>query len=104
MPCLYQITKHGGEPIGEIALDQIAWRSGEAELKISIDDARLHNHGYGTQAILSLLEQAFGKMNLKRIYLRVHARNAIALRCYEKAGFKKKRAACSGAPNKAFVK
>ncbi len=85
---LYQITKHG-EPIGEIALDQIAWRSGEAELKISIDDARLHNHGYGTQAILSLLEQAFGKMNLKRIYLRVHARNAIALRCYEKAGFKK---------------
>ncbi len=103
MPCF--VSDHETwEPIGEIALDQIAWRSGEAELKISIDDARLHNHGYGTQAILSLLEQAFGKMNLKRIYLRVHARNAIALRCYEKAGFKKKRAACSGAPNKAFVK
>ncbi len=85
---VYQIMKHG-EPIGEIALDQIAWRSGEAELKISIEDNRLHNHGYGTEAILVLLDQAFRKMNLKRIYLRVHARNTVALRCYEKVGFKK---------------
>lgn len=84
----YQIMKQG-QPIGEIALDQIAWRSGEAELKISIEDEKLHNHGYGTEAICALLKQAFLKMNLNRIYLRVHARNTIAVRCYEKVGFKK---------------
>ena len=76
-------------PIGEIELDHIAWRSGEAELKIIILDEDLHNRGYGTAAVLSILDQAFTKMNLNRVYLRVHATNAIALRCYEKAGFKK---------------
>lgn len=77
------------QTIGEIELDHIAWRSGEAELKINILDSTLHNHGYGTDAVTTLLEQAFSKMNLNRIYLRVHANNGIALRCYEKAGFKK---------------
>jgi RimJ/RimL family protein N-acetyltransferase len=28
-------------------------------------------------------------MNLRRIYLRVHASNTIAMRCYKKVGFKK---------------
>ncbi len=75
--------------IGEIELDHIAWRSGEAELKIDIFDEGKHNHGYGTDAVTTLLGQAFLKMNLNRVYLRVQASNHNALRCYEKAGFKK---------------
>lgn len=75
--------------IGEIELDHIAWRSGEAELKISIEHEDLHNQGYGTDAVRTLLEQAFVNMNLKRVYLRVQATNTNAIRCYEKAGFKK---------------
>jgi len=85
---LYQIIKRG-TPIGELALDQIAWRSGEAELKITIYEERHHSQGYGTTAILALLEEAFFRMNLRRIYLRVHASNTIAMRCYKKVGFKK---------------
>ncbi len=79
----------GNQPIGEIELDHIAWRSGEAELKIFIHQEEFHNHGYGTKAVVALLNQAFFKMNLSRVYLRVHANNPIAIRCYEKAGFKK---------------
>lgn len=79
----------GGKPIGEIELDHIAWRSGEAELKIAILDQQFHNRGYGTDAVVTLLEQAFINMNLDRVYLRVHATNLMALRCYEKAGFRK---------------
>ena len=75
--------------IGEIELDHIAWRSGEAELKIEIFDEDRHNHGYGTDAVITLLGQAFCKMNLNRVYLRVQANNGKALRCYEKSGFKK---------------
>lgn len=77
------------EVIGEIELDHIAWRSGEAELRISINEEQFHNHGYGTQAVTALLQQAFLKMNLRRVYLRVQANNPIAIRCYEKAGFRK---------------
>ena len=77
------------EIIGEIELDHIAWRSGEAELKIDIFDAKMHNHGHGSDAVMTLLGHAFLKMNLSRVYLRVQASNTIALRCYEKAGFKK---------------
>ncbi len=79
-----------GQAIGDIELDHIAWRSGEAELKIEIFDGKMHNHGYGTEAVTTLLGQAFLKMNLNRVYLRVQASNKIAIRCYEKAGFKKR--------------
>lgn len=75
--------------IGFIELDQIAWRSGEAELKIEIVESKLHGHGYGTDAVVALLNHAFVTMNLNRVYLRVHATNKLALRCYEKAGLKK---------------
>ncbi|HKM43296.1 MAG TPA: GNAT family protein [Limnochordia bacterium] len=91
-PNRYRVHYHvllGDKNIGEIELDHIAWRSGEAELKIDIFDATMHNHGYGTDAIITLLGQAFFHMNLNRVYLRVQASNQKALRCYEKAGFKK---------------
>lgn len=86
---LYQILLNN-QVIGDIALDQIAWRSGEAELKIEIFDHTLHNLGYGTDAVVTLLRHAFLSMNLSRVYLRVHADNGLALGCYEKAGFQKK--------------
>ena len=86
---LYEILLKG-EVIGEIELDHIAWRSGEAELKIGISNPARQRQGYGTDAVSTLLEHAFVTMNLGRIYLRVHAANEIAVRCYEKAGFKKK--------------
>ncbi|NLM40847.1 MAG: GNAT family N-acetyltransferase [Firmicutes bacterium] len=85
---LYQILLKD-EVIGEVELDQIAWRSGEAELKIAIFDTDKQRHGLGTDAVTTLVAHAFGSMNLKRVYLRVHASNAVAIRCYEKAGFKK---------------
>ena len=91
-PNRYRVHYHillGKERIGEIELDHIAWRSGEAELKIDIFDTTMHCHGYGTDAILTLLEQAFVTMNLNRVYLRVQASNAKALHCYDKVGFRK---------------
>lgn len=75
--------------IGDIVLDHIAWRSGDAELKVRIGCKSLWNQGYGTDAVLTILDHAFGKMNLSRVYLRVYAKNVRALHCYQKAGFKK---------------
>ena len=41
------------------------------------------------KALLPSLSYAFGEMKLSRIYLRVASTNQAAIRCYEKAGFKK---------------
>lgn len=84
----YIILDRGREPIGDVELDHISWRSGEAELRIRIGEKRLWNRGYGTDSIRALLSHAFSRLNLRRIYLRVLADNRRAIGCYRKCGFK----------------
>jgi len=78
-----------GRLIGDAALDHIAWRSGDAELRIRIGEKTYWNQGYGEDAVNALLDHAFSTMNLRRVYLRVFAFNQRAIRCYEKCGFRK---------------
>ena len=75
--------------IGDIELDHIAWRSGDAELRIRIGRKDLWNQGLGTDAVETILGYAFQRLNLNRIYLRVYAHNKRAIRCYTKSGFRK---------------
>ncbi|NLY10301.1 MAG: GNAT family N-acetyltransferase [Firmicutes bacterium] len=77
------------ELIGDIELDHITWRSGDAELRIRIGKKVLWDKGYGTDSVRTLLAFAFLNLNLSRVYLRVYADNHRAIRCYEKVGFKK---------------
>lgn len=83
------VIKDDNEFIGDIELDHITWRSGDAELRIRIGEKMRWDQGYGTDAVRALLEHSFMQMNLSRIYLRVFTSNLRALRCYQKAGFKK---------------
>ncbi|NMB25591.1 MAG: GNAT family N-acetyltransferase [Firmicutes bacterium] len=78
-----------GLAIGDIELDHITWRSGEAELRIRIGEGAYRGKGYGTEAITALLIHAFDQMKLSQIYLRVASNNLAAIRCYEKVGFRK---------------
>ncbi len=75
--------------IGDIELDQITWRSGDAELRIRIGEQGLWDQGLGTDAVKCLLTHAFFHMNLNRVYLKVYVDNLRAIRCYQKVGFKK---------------
>lgn len=77
------------ELIGDIELDHIAWRSGDAELRIRIGRKDLWNRGLGTDAVETMLRYAFQRLNLRRVYLRVYAHNLRAIRCYTKSGFTK---------------
>jgi RimJ/RimL family protein N-acetyltransferase len=86
---LFAIVTNDAELIGDIELDNITWRSGDAELRIRIGERHLWDKGYGTDAVRTLLEHGFRHMSLSRIYLRVFSANARAIRCYEKAGFRK---------------
>ncbi|MEW6044912.1 MAG: GNAT family protein [Bacillota bacterium] len=78
-----------GVPIGDVDLHHIAWRSGEAELRIRIGRPELWNQGLGTEAIRTLLRYLFEQRHMRSIYLRVLRSNRRAIRCYEKCGFRK---------------
>ena len=54
---------------------------------ITIGDKAYWGRGYGREAVWLLVEYGFTKLNLRRIYLRVHGRNERAIRAYRACGF-----------------
>lgn len=85
---VFVILGPDGQPIGDIDLNHIAWRSGEGELRIRIGDPALWGKGYGADAIRTLLRHAYQQGHLRRVYLRVLKENRRAVRCYQKCGFR----------------
>jgi RimJ/RimL family protein N-acetyltransferase len=83
------IDTRGGEFIGQIALEHIAWRQRTAELWVHIGEESQRSRGYGTDAVRTAVRYAFEVLGLERVYLRVHADNRPAVRCYLKCGFVK---------------
>jgi RimJ/RimL family protein N-acetyltransferase len=92
--CSFAIVTKSGEFIGDIYLVHITWRNRNAELIVRVGEKVYWDKGYGTDAILTLLNRAFCQMNLRRVYLRVHMSNHRAIRCYEKCGFSKRGMVC----------
>ncbi|MFQ6057284.1 MAG: GNAT family N-acetyltransferase [Anaerolineae bacterium] len=84
---VFAIETREGVHIGNIGLHRIDWKNSHAELGIFIGEKDYWDQGYGTDAILTLLDFAFNEMNLHRVYLHVLAFNQRAIRCYEKCGF-----------------
>lgn len=75
--------------IGNIGLHGIDWKDRQAELGIMIGEKGEWDKGYGTEAVRLMLGYGFERLGLHRIYLRVYANNLRAIRCYEKAGFRR---------------
>lgn len=75
--------------IGNIGLMNIKEIDRTAELGIFIGDENYLSCGYGSEAIMILLEYAFNHLNLNNIMLKVYDFNKRAIKAYEKCGFKK---------------
>jgi RimJ/RimL family protein N-acetyltransferase len=73
--------------IGSIGLHQVVHEDRKAVLAIMIGEKDCWNHGYGADAIQTLLRFAFDEINLNRIELLVHDDNPRAIACYRKCGF-----------------
>lgn len=83
----FAIVAEDGEHIGNVGLHRINYLDRSAELGIMIGEKARWGQGYCADVILTLLEFAFGEMNLQRVYLRVDEDNPGGIRCYEKCGF-----------------
>ncbi len=81
--------RDNGRPIGEAGLLRMfhAWRT--TDLSIIIGEKDAWGKGYGTEAILLLLDYAFGYLNFHRVSVGVVGFNERAVRFYEKVGFRK---------------
>jgi RimJ/RimL family protein N-acetyltransferase len=81
------VIESQGSFIGEIRLDRVDVHDRRASMAIGIFDVTCLGRGLGSQAIMLLLEYAFGPMQLHRVGIRVLAYNTRAIRAYEKCGF-----------------
>lgn len=75
-------------PVGSVYLRDIDREKMEAEYGIFIGEDEARGKGIGTESAKLILDVAFNEMNLSKVFLRVLAGNAGAVRSYEKAGFK----------------
>jgi RimJ/RimL family protein N-acetyltransferase len=76
------------EPLGEVVLNNIDYVNRNANIRIGIFEDKNFSRGYGSEALILMLNHAFGALNLHRIELGVFAFNARAIHVYEKLGFK----------------
>lgn len=77
------------KPVGSVYLRDIDKTHQKAEYGIFIGEADARGKGYGSAAARLMIQYAFEEMKLHRLFLRVYAENAQAIRSYEKAGFVK---------------
>jgi len=77
-----------GEHVGGAGYAHLNFRDRNAEVGLFIGRKDLWDKGLGRDVLRALMQHGFEQLNLHRIYLRVFAENARAVRCYEKAGFR----------------
>jgi len=82
------ITTKQGEPIGMIALGDIDKTNKKASLGMLIGEKQYWNRGYGSDALIALIDYMFNKLDFNRVSLEVFDYNHRAKRAYEKIGFK----------------
>jgi diamine N-acetyltransferase len=83
------VIKDSGQVIGEAGLLRMfhAWRT--TDLTLILGEKTAQGQGHGTEAILLLLDYAFGHLNFHRVSVGVVGFNERALRFYEKVGFRR---------------
>jgi len=74
--------------IGNITLHQIDWLNKFAEIGIIIGNEESRGKGYATEAIHLVVEHAFNKMNLRKVYAGMIHGNETSKTAFEAVGFK----------------
>jgi UDP-4-amino-4,6-dideoxy-N-acetyl-beta-L-altrosamine N-acetyltransferase len=80
--------KADDKSIGSINLSDIDLKNQKAELGIYIGEQEYQGQGFASEAMKLLLDHAFNKISIRRIYLKVLSFNQPAINLYKKIGFK----------------
>lgn len=82
-----------GVPVGLIGLLSIDYKNGKAEYYITLGEEKYKGKGIAKLASIKLLDYAFEKINLNKVYLKVYLYTEVANRkaqlLFEKLGFKR---------------
>ena len=77
-----------GKPIGEICLKHIDNIARRCEMSIHLQNDKVKNKGYGTQAERLIIEYALNKLGIKEILANSVLKNTRSQHTLEKVGFK----------------
>jgi RimJ/RimL family protein N-acetyltransferase len=77
------------ELLGHAGLEHLDWVDRRSNLSLFIYNRDNWSRGYGGDALAVLMRLVFDRLGLYRLGLRVAASNARAIRCYERAGFRR---------------
>lgn len=83
----FAIETGEGKHIGNCTYYGIDNDKKEAELGIMIGDRDYWDQGYGTATVAALLDYAFQRTKLNRLYLKTLAANRRAQKCFARCGF-----------------
>lgn len=84
------VDRRTRKPVGTIGLDHMDPLNQTAEIgNVLIGDPRFRGAGLAREAAALLLDLAFTRLNLRRVYLYVFADNRAAVRLYQALGFKR---------------
>jgi len=75
------------ELLGQCALFDLDPVARTAQLGITLGEPSCWGQGFGREAVRLLVDYGFRYQNLRRIWLKVHADNTRAIRCYRASGF-----------------
>ncbi|HZG79662.1 MAG TPA: GNAT family protein [Brevibacillus sp.] len=81
--------RENDQVIGDVQIGGIDRNNRNAYIRIAIDSTKFQGKGYGSEAMLLMLDYGFGILNLHRIELNVFAYNDRAIHTYEKLGFQR---------------
>lgn len=73
--------------IGFVVIHSIEWNNRAGLLAIGIGEPDFRDKGYGSDALMLILQFAFHELNLNRVGLDVIGYNDRAIHAYKKAGF-----------------
>lgn len=76
-----------GKPCGTIGLLQIDRKNCKAEYYIAMGETSLKGKGIATRASEMILDYAFNKLELNKVYLMTETENIAAQKLFEKVGF-----------------
>ena len=84
---LFSVETLDGEHIGNCTYYGVDEAKGQAEIGIMIGERSYWDKGYGTDAVMALVNHIFSETNLGRIHLKTLYWNKRAQGCFQKCGF-----------------